>query len=193
MLLLWWLYRGGFLNVLFGSFSEGPRGLLYVFIIAVKVTTLEPAYSPTFVDHGSLSLGETSRFLMVLLPLKCICIPYLQQISLMLSQETLGVWYYYMTLSFSFIGNVLGTCSTLAVNPILNLPGWPGKSFLHLVQSLFGVYTIGKCFPEMLHFFLEKLRIVVNNFGPMGESTNDTVFSWEMMVAVPTVSIGPCA
>ena len=73
--------------------------------------------------------------------------------------ETLGVGYYYMTLGFNFIGNRLGTCSVLAVGLIIDLTGWPGKSFLHLVQSPFGIFTIAKCFPEMLHFFLEKLRI----------------------------------
>ena len=36
---------------------------------------------------GSLSLRETSRFLMVLLPLKWFCIPYLPQIFLMLLQR----------------------------------------------------------------------------------------------------------
>ena len=78
---------GGILQVLFESFSKGPRGFPYIFFIAGKVTTLEPVYGPTFVDHGIFVLGGTSRFLMVLLPLKWVCIPYLPQISLMLSQR----------------------------------------------------------------------------------------------------------
>ena len=85
----------------------------------------------------------------------------------------------------NFIGNGLSTCGPLAVSPIIDLTGWPGKSFLHLVQSPLGVFTIGKCFPEMLHFFLEKLRIATDCFGPTGQSTDDTIFSWEMMVTVP--------
>ena len=90
-----------------------------------------------------------------------------------------------MTLGFNFIGKRLDTCSALATSPIIDQTGWPGKSFLYLVQSPFGVITISTCFPEMLLFFSEKLRIATNSFGPMGESTNDTIFSWEMMVAVP--------
>ena len=91
--------------------------------------------------------------------------------------ETLGVWYEYVTLSFNFIGSGLGACSALAVSPIIDLTGRPSMSFLHLVQSPFGVFAIGKCFPEILHFFLEKFRIATNSFGPMGESIDDTVFS----------------
>ena len=64
----------------FESFSKGPRGFPYVFIIAGKVTTLEPVYGPTFVDHVVFVHGGTSRFLMVLLPLKWVCIPYLPKI-----------------------------------------------------------------------------------------------------------------
>ena len=40
--------------------------------------------APLLLAVGSLSLGETSRFLMVLLPLNWVCIPYLLQIFLML-------------------------------------------------------------------------------------------------------------
>ena len=50
-------YRGRLLKVLFESFSKGPRGFPYVFIIAGKVTALEPVYGPTFVDHGVFVLG----------------------------------------------------------------------------------------------------------------------------------------
>ena len=50
-------YWGVFLQMLFESFSKGPRGFPYVIIIAGKVTTLEPVYGPTFVDHGVFVLG----------------------------------------------------------------------------------------------------------------------------------------
>ena len=92
---------------------------------------------------------------MVLLPLKWVCIPYLPQIFLIAFAETLGVWYDYVTLGFDFIGSGLGACSTLAVSPIINLTGRPGKSFLHLVQSPLWIITISKSFPGMLHFFLK--------------------------------------
>ena len=64
------MYKGWILQVLFESFSKGPGCFLYVLIITGKVTTLEPIYDPTFSDHGVFVLGGTSRFLMVLLPLK---------------------------------------------------------------------------------------------------------------------------
>ena len=91
--------------------------------------------------------------------------------------ETLGVWYDYVTLSFNFTGNGLGACSTLAASPITDLPGRLGKSFLYLVQSPLGVIAISKSFSGMLHFFLEEFRIAIDCFGPMGQGTNDTVFS----------------
>ena len=37
----------------------------------------------------------------------------------------------------------------------------------------------------MLHFILKELRITADCFALMGEGANDTVFCWEMMVAVP--------
>ena len=44
------MYREGFLKVIFESFSKGPRGLPYVFIITGKVITLELVYSPSTED-----------------------------------------------------------------------------------------------------------------------------------------------
>ena len=51
------IYREGFLQVLFESFSKGARGFHYAFIITCKVITLEPVYGPTLVDHGIFVLG----------------------------------------------------------------------------------------------------------------------------------------
>ena len=67
--------------------------------------------------------------------------------------ETLGVCYDHEIFGFNFIGSGLGACGTLAVSPISDLTGRPGKSFLHLVQSPFGIFTIGESLPEMIHFF----------------------------------------
>ena len=89
------MYRGGILQVLLESFSKGPGGFPYVFIITGKVTALEPVYDPTFDDYRIFVLGETSSFLMVLLPLKGVCIPYLPQIFLMLLQIP---WVYGITM-----------------------------------------------------------------------------------------------
>ena len=84
------MYRGRILQVLFESFSKGPGSFPYVFITG-EVTTLKSIYGPLLLTMGSLSLGDTSRFLMVLLPLKCVCMPYLPQIFLMFSQRSC-VW-----------------------------------------------------------------------------------------------------
>ena len=58
--------------------------LSYVFLITCKVPTLESIDGPTLVSMGSSSLWETGMFLMVLLPLKWVCMPHLMQILLML-------------------------------------------------------------------------------------------------------------
>ena len=47
----------GILQVLFISFTKGPGGFPYVFIITRKVTTLEPINGPTLVDHRVFVLG----------------------------------------------------------------------------------------------------------------------------------------
>ena len=86
-LLLWWCI--------------GKGSFRYSLNLSPKVLEVSPMYSLLQVrplhwnqymawlllTMGSLSLGETSRFLMVLLPLKWICIPYLPQIFLMLLQR----------------------------------------------------------------------------------------------------------
>ena len=48
--------RGG-LQVLFVSFTKGPGGFPYVFIITCYVTTLVPVDGTTLVDHWVLVLG----------------------------------------------------------------------------------------------------------------------------------------
>ena len=47
----------GVLQVLFVSFTKGPGGFPYVFIITREVTTLEPIDDPTFADHRVFVLG----------------------------------------------------------------------------------------------------------------------------------------
>ena len=51
------MYRRGILQVFFESFTKGPGGFSYVFMITGKVTTLKPVYGPTFVGHGVFGLG----------------------------------------------------------------------------------------------------------------------------------------
>ena len=49
------------------------------------------------------------------------------------------------------------------VAPIIDLSGRLVKSFLHLVQSPFGVITFGESFPEVVLFFLKQLRITAHS------------------------------
>ena len=51
------MYGGMIFQVLFESLTKGPGGFPYVFIITGKVTTMEPVYGPTFVDHEVFVLG----------------------------------------------------------------------------------------------------------------------------------------
>ena len=131
---------------------------------------------PLLLTIGSLYLGETSRFLIVLLPLKWVCMPYLPQIFLILSQ-TLCVGYDNVTIGFDFIGRRLGTGSALVVSPIRSLPRRPFKSSLHLVQSLFGIFALCYCIPEVGLLFAEKLRIATNCLGPGRKGVDSTKFS----------------
>ena len=60
----------GILQVFFVSFTKGPGGFLYTFIITGKVPTLIPIDSITLGDHGVFVLGGDQESLMVLPPLK---------------------------------------------------------------------------------------------------------------------------
>ena len=75
-----------------------------------------------------------------------------------------------MTLTLHSLVGSLGT----VVAPIIDLSGRPVKSFLHLVQSPFGVVAFGESFPEVLLFFLKQLRITAHGGSPVGKSLDDT-------------------
>ena len=96
--------------------------------------------------------------------------PYLPQIFLILSQKTLCVGYDNMTLTLHSMVGRLG----IIVAPIIDLSGRLVESFLHLVQSPFGVVTFGESFPEVLLFFLKQLMITAHGASPMGEDLDDT-------------------
>ena len=147
--------------MLFESFTRGPRGFPYVFIITGKVTALEPVYGPTFVDHGVFVLWGYQKAFdgAITFEVGLYTIPPTYLFNAF--TETLGVRYYYMTLDFNFIGNKLGTCGALAFSPTSDFTERPGKSFLHL----FRVFAISKCFPEILLFFLKPLRVATDSLG----------------------------
>ena len=82
--------------------------------------------------------------------------------------KTLCVGYDNMTLVFNYIGDRLGSCSALVVNPIIDLTGRPVESFLHLVQSPFRIFAFGESLPEVVLFLLEKLRLATTLLWPYG-------------------------
>ena len=77
-----------------------------------------------------------------------------------------------MPLVLHYMVNRLG----IIIAPIMDLPGRPVESFLHLVQSPLGIFTVDESLPEVLFFFLEQLRIAAHSGGPMGEGLDNTEF-----------------
>ena len=75
-----------------------------------------------------------------------------------------------VTLVFDFIGGRLGTCGA----PIIDLSGRPVESFLHLVQSPFGIFAFSESLPEVVLLLLEQLRLTAHCRGPMGEGVDST-------------------
>ena len=84
--------------------------------------------------------------------------------------KTLCVGYDNVTLVFNFIGGRLGTYGA----PFTNLSGRPVESFLHLVQSPFGIFTFSESLPEIVLFLLEQLRLAAHCRGPMAEGVDYT-------------------
>ena len=88
-------------------------------------------------------------------------------------------------LLFNFSHGSRGTISTLVVNPINGLPQRPLKSFLHLVQSPFGIFALGESFPEVFLFLFELLMITAHSLRPMGEDVDYSELGREVTVAIP--------
>ena len=90
--------------------------------------------------------------------------------------KTLCVGYDNVTLSFKPIGDSLGTCGALVINPINGLTGRLVESFLHLVQSPFRIFVFSESLPKVAYFLLEQLDPAAHCFGPMGQGIDDTEF-----------------
>ena len=171
--------------MLFVSFTKGPGGFFYVFIITGEVPTLIPIDGITWETMGSLSLGETRRFLMVL-PSFEVSLDTIPTTDLFNAfTKTLPVRYDYVTLTLNLSGGSRGTVSTLVVNPINGLTGRPVEPFLHFVQSPHGVLALGESLPEVFFFLFEQLRIATHSLSPMGEGVDNTKLGREVMVAIP--------
>ena len=84
--------------------------------------------------------------------------------------KTLCVGYDNVPLVLHFMVGRLG----IIVAHIIALSGRPVESFLHLVQSPLGIFTLGESLPEVILFFLEQLRIAAHSGGPMGEGLDNT-------------------
>ena len=134
--------------MLFVSFTKGPGGFPYVFIITCEVPTLIPVDGITLGDHGVFVLrGDqevfdgASTFEVSLDP-----IPSTDLVDTF--TKTLCVGYDYMTLTLNFSGGSRGTVGTLVTNPSL--------ASLECLLSLFS--TLSKAHLGYLHLVRAFLR-----------------------------------
>ena len=169
----------------FVSFTKGPGGFPYAFIITCKVPTLIPRNGITLGDHRVFVLGGNQKVFdgAATFEVSLDTIPTTHLFDTF--TETLCVGYDYMTLTLNIFSGSRGTIGTLVVNSINGLAGRPVEPFLSLVQSPFGILALDESFPEVFLFLFEQLRIVAHRFGPMGEGVDYTELGREVMVAVP--------
>ena len=136
-----------------------------------------PVYGTTLVDHMVFVLGGDQEVLDGAATFE-VGVNAISTTDLLDAfTKTLCVRYDKVTLSFDFIGESLGTSGALVINPINCLTGRLVKSFLHLVQSPFRIFTLSESLPKVVHFLLEQLRTTAHCFSPMGEGVDDTKFS----------------
>ena len=69
-----------------------------------------------------------------------------------------------MTLGFDFTGGGLSTSGVLGIGTVVSLAGKFQEPSFHPVYGPFGVLAVSEYFPEVVHFFLEKLRFVASCF-----------------------------
>ena len=156
--------RGG-LQVLFVSFTKGPGGFPYVFIITAKVVALVPVYGTTLIEHRVLVLRGDQKVFDGFATLEVSLDAISTTDPFDTFAKTLCVGYDNVTLTLHSMVGRLGR----TVAPIIDLSGRPVKSFLHFVQGPFGVVTFSESFPEVLFLLLEQLRIAAHCGSPMGE------------------------
>ena len=171
--------------MLFVSFTKGPGGIPYVLIITAEVPTLIPIDGITLVDHRVFVLGGNQEVFdgAATFEVSLDAIPTTDLFDTF--TETLCVGYDNMALTLDFFSDSRGTCGTLAISPIISLPGRPIEPFLHLVQSPFGIFALGESFPDVLFFYFEQLKITAHSFGPMGEGVYNTKLGREVVMAIP--------
>ena len=171
--------------MLFVSFTKGPGGFPYVFIITCEDPTLIPVDGITLGDHRVFVLRGDQEVLDGAATFEVSLDPIPTTDLFDTFTKTLCVGYNYVTLTLHFSGGSRGTVSTLVINPINGLTGGLAKPFLHFVQSPLGMLAFGESLPRMFFFLFEQLRIAAHCLGPVGEGSDDTEFSTEVMVAIP--------
>ena len=171
--------------MLFVSFTKGPGGFPYVFIITGEVPTLIPIDDITLGDHGVFVLGGDQEVLdgAATFEVSLDTIPTTDLFDTF--TKILCVGYDYVTLTLNFSSGSRGTVSILVVNHISSLTGRPVEPSLHLVHSPLGMFALSESFPEVFFFLFEQLRITAHSFGPMGEGVDNTKWGREVMVAIP--------
>ena len=171
--------------MLFVSFTKGPGGFPYVFIITCKVPTLIPIDGITLGDHGVFVLGGDQEVLDGATTFE-VSLDTISTTDLFDTfTKTLCIGYDYVTLTLNFSGGSRGSISTLVVNPINGLTGRPVEPFLHLVQNPLWIFALSESFPEVFFFLFEQLRIAAHSLAPMGEGVDNTELGREVMVALP--------
>ena len=171
--------------MLFVSFTKGPGGFPYVFIITGEVPTLIPVDGITLGDHRVFVLRGDQEVLdgAATFEVSLDTIPPTHLFDTF--TKTLCVRYDYMTLTLNFSGGSSSTVSILVVNPINGLTGGLVEPFLHFVQSPLGILAFNESLPEMFFYLFEQLRIAAHSLGPMGEGVDNTKLGREVVVAIP--------
>ena len=160
--------RGG-LQVFFVSFTKGPGGFPYVFIITALLPTVIPVYGTTLVDHRVFVLGGDQKVFDGSATFEVSLDAISTTDFFDTFTKTLCVGYDNVALTLHSMVGRIGISA-----PIIDLSGRPVKPFLHLVQSPFGVVAFGESFPEVLLFFLKQLRITAHGGSPVGKCLDDT-------------------
>ena len=132
--------------MLFVSFTKGPGGFPYVFIITGEVPTLIPVDGITLGNHRVFVLRGDQEVLDGAATFE-VSLDAIHSIDLFETfTKTLQVGYDYMTLTLNFSGGSRGTVNTLVINPINGLTGGLVEPFLNFVQSPLGYLHLVRAF-----------------------------------------------
>ena len=107
--------------MLFVSFTKGPGGFPYVFIITCEVPTLKSIDGITLGDHRVFVLRGDQDVFDGSAPFEVSWDPIPSTDLFDTFTKTLCVGYDYMTLTLNFSGGSRDTVSTLVMNPINGL------------------------------------------------------------------------